>query len=301
MVEKEDFSSYVFIPKDFLLPILYFYKMKESELILNADGSIYHLSLLPTDIGHTIILVGDPDRVTLVSNHFDQIEIKKAKREFVTHTGRIGFKRISVISTGIGTDNIDIVLNELDAITNIDLKNKTLLPDQTSLNIIRIGTSGSIHPEVKCSDTIVSAMAIGMDTLGAYYNADKVRHLLLPEWCYITKRNQFDLSSFGSKITEGITLTCPGFYAPQGRSLRVTSEYQIAFEKLHTLTKDGFHITNMEMETAGIYLLASFLGHKAISFNAILAERLTGRFSNDPETVVEQLIENTLDWITQQP
>ena len=284
-----------------LLLTIYIYPMNASELILNPDGSVYHLSLLPDDIAHTIIFVGDQDRVPMVSKYFDHIECKKNKREFVTHTGRIGSKPISVISTGIGTDNIDIVLNELDALVNINLETRTIKSILTSLNIIRIGTSGSIHPDVKTGDIVISAMAIGMDTLGAYYNAARVRHMLLPDWCYITKRFPFDLSKFSLEFTEGITLTCPGFYAPQGRSIRVKPDYQIAFDQLHTLKKDGYYISNMEMETAGIYQLSSYLGHNAISFNAILAERLTGRFSNEPEVVIDRLIKSTLDWVTHLP
>ena len=275
--------------------------MKASELILNPDGSLYHLNLLPGDIAHNIIFVGDQDRVPLVSKYFDTIEIKKNKREFVTHTGRIGNKRITVISTGIGTDNIDIVMNELDALVNIDLENRTIHPNPTSLHIFRIGTSGSIHPQVKAGDIVVSSLAIGFDTLGAYYNAEKMHHLLLPEWCYVTKRHDFDLSRFGTQYTEGITLTCPGFYAPQGRMLRLPINNKISFDQFHSLQKDGFQITNMEMETAGIYLLASFFGHRAISFNAILAERLSGEFTKDPEIIINKLIEHTLHWITDLP
>ncbi len=275
--------------------------MNASELILNPDGSIYHLSLLPGDIANDIIFVGDQDRVPLVSKYFDQIEIKKNKREFVTHTGRIGTKRITVISTGIGTDNIDIVMNELDALANINLENRSINPNPTSLNIFRIGTSGSIHPAITIGSTVVSTLAIGLDTLGAYYNAEKMHHLHLPEWSYITKRHDFALSTFGSHFSEGITVTCPGFYAPQGRSLRLPSSNKISFEQLHSLEKDGYHITNMEMETAGIYILASFMGHKAISFNAILAERLTGNFSTESDQVVNNLIKDTLEWIVRLP
>ncbi|MDQ3016869.1 MAG: nucleoside phosphorylase [Bacteroidota bacterium] len=271
--------------------------MKASELILNADGSIYHLALRPEDISDTIILVGDPDRAQLVSRHFDSIEIQKQKREFITHTGWLGGKKISVISTGIGTDNIDIVLNELDALVNIDFNARKINTQLTSLNIIRIGTSGSIHPNVLNDDILISGMAIGTDTLGAYYQATQVAHLHLPSWSYITERHPFDLSGFNNSYTEGITLTCPGFYGPQGRSLRLSPGIEIEFEKLYALEKEGMHITNMEMETAGIYLLASKLGHHAISLNAILAERLSGRFSAQPEKTIKHLISTTLDWI----
>lgn len=316
--------------------------MKNSELILNTDGSIYHLALLPEDIADTIILVGDPDRVPKVSEHFDRIDIIKQQREFVTHTGWIGRKRITIISTGIGTDNIDIVLNELDALVNIDFDARMVKSSTTSLNIIRIGTSGSIHPEVFCDDILVSRYAIGTDLLGQYYGGGQIKNDLLPSWSYLTKAYDFGLSNFHSEYKgttknpaksyvlpvaertnkdkqmvvealgergisdqkevfrgshkEGTTLTCPGFYAPQGRELRLPGNLVLPFEDLHKININGFPMTNMEMETAGIYLLAEKLGHRAISFNAILAERLSGKFSASPNAVIQNLISSTLEF-----
>ncbi len=271
--------------------------MNAAELILNADGSIYHLHLLPEDVAPTVILVGDPDRVSEVSNFFSSIDIKKQKREFVTHTGWYENKRITVISTGIGTDNIDIVLNELDALVNIDFSKKRSKETLTSLNLIRIGTSGSIHPEIFADDIVVGRMAAGVDILGVYYPHQKMSVPQLPEWTYLTRRFPFDLSSFPEPFKEGITLTCPGFYGPQGRVLRAQPELNIPIDELHTLEKDGFPFTNLEMESSGIYLLADILGHKAISFNIILAERLVGKFSQQPKASVEKLIQATLQWI----
>lgn len=270
--------------------------MKESELILNSDGSIYHLALLPEDIAPVIILVGDQDRVAFVSKHFDSIEIKKQKREFITHTGTLQGKRISVISTGIGTDNIDIVLNELDALANVDLTSRKIKTDHTSLKIIRIGTSGSIHPDVHIDDLLVSRYAIGTDSLGQYYGVHQSPHESLPPWSYFIKSGNYDLSSFNDQIKEGITLTCPGFYAAQGRTLRILPEYKLPVDNLHEIFIHGLPITNIEMETAGMYLLCERMEHEAISFNIILAERLSGKFGNYKNSI-DHHISRILNWI----
>ncbi len=271
--------------------------MKESELILHPDGSIYHLAILPEDVAQTIILVGDQGRVPLVSQYFDRIDIKKQHREFFTHTGWVGKKRISVISTGIGTDNIDIVLNELDALVNIDFQKRTVKTSLTSLNIIRIGTSGSIHPDVHINEILVSRYAIGTDSLGQYYLKTDNLHELLPPWSYLSKAYEFDLTNFSGAFKEGITLTCPGFYATQGRVLRITPPYKMPIDQLHTITIEGLSVTNLEMETAAIYLLSAMMGHKAISFNAILAHRIKGVFTKGHSAVIDQLIINVLTWI----
>jgi len=272
--------------------------MKASELILNPDGSIYHLHLLPEDIAPTIIFVGDQDRVPHVSQHFDRIDIKKHKREFTTHTGWIGNRRISVISTGIGTDNIDIVLNELDALVNIDFSTRQIKEKLTSLDIIRIGTSGSIHPDIHCDEIVVSALAVGTDSLGEFYPSQRSNLDFLPPWSYVSSRYPFDLKQFHASFKEGITLTCPGFYGPQGRVLRITPTNFIPIDELYKQKLNQFSFTNLEMETAGIYLLSDILGHKAISLNAILANRLSGSFSQHPENIVHHLIHHTLQWIS---
>ncbi|MBK9984260.1 MAG: nucleoside phosphorylase [Saprospiraceae bacterium] len=275
--------------------------MNESELILNPDGSVYHLSLRPEEIANTIILVGDQDRVPKVSKYFDRIDLEKQKREFVTHTGWIGAKRITVVSTGIGTDNIDIVINELDALANINFNTRQINPSLQSLSLIRIGTSGSIHHDVKLDDIVISKYAIGTDALGHYYDVEKQPHPLLPSWSYLTGRYAFDLNKFPFEFIEGITLTCPGFYNPQGRILRITPAYNIPLDELTSIKINNTHITNMEMETSGIYLLAHLLGHKAISFNAILAQRLDGKFSSNPDKIIDELIQHVLKWITLNP
>jgi uridine phosphorylase len=253
------------------------------------------LNLLPEDVAQTVILVGDPQRVPLVSQYFDQIDVKKEKREFFIQTGWIGEKRMTVLSTGIGTDNIDIVLNELDALFNIDLESRQLKEQFTSLNLIRIGTSGSIHPNVHVGDIVISGLAVGTDSLGCYYSQETFQHNQLPSWSYLTRRHNFNLSEFSLDYQEGITLTCPGFYGPQGRTLRIPAAYEIPIDSLHQYEIEGLHFTNLEMETSGIYLLARLLNHKAISFNAILAERLHGKFSSKS---IEPLIEATLNWAT---
>ncbi|HJW28443.1 MAG TPA: hypothetical protein VJ508_04240, partial [Saprospiraceae bacterium] len=220
------------------------------------------------------------------------------KREFITHTGWLGKKRITVMSTGIGTDNIDIVLNELDALVNIDLASRTIKPNLTSLQIMRIGTSGSLHPDVDIDSIVISGRGVGMDALGFYYTCDKVNHPLLPDWAYWTKRYDFSLKHFPAPFTEGITMSFPGFYGPQGRTLRIEPKLKIPIDELHKHTIDGLPFTNLEMETAAIYLLAEKLGHQAISFNAILANRIIGRFSKDTSVPVDKLIMAVLEWIS---
>jgi uridine phosphorylase len=271
--------------------------MKASELILNPDGSIYHLHLLPGDLAPLVILVGDQDRVPLVSKYFDRIEIRKSKREFITHTGWMGDKRITVLSTGIGTDNIDIVMNELDALVNVDLDQRQIKPELTQLKIARIGTSGSIHPDIEVGEIVVSGIAVGTDTLGQYYDAARISHPLLPDWAYVSRRHDFDLSGFRLPFKEGITITSPGFYGPQRRMIRLHTTYSIPIDGLHNADLEGLSFTNLEMETAGIYLLSEKLGHQAISFNAILAKRHSGVFANQPERMIDDLIKAVLNWI----
>lgn len=272
--------------------------MNAAELILNPDGSIYHLNLLPEDIAPTVILVGDPGRVSKVSNFFDTIDVIKQKREFITHTGWFNKKRITVISTGIGTDNIDIVVNELDALVNVNLETRMPKEDLTSLNLIRIGTSGSIHPDALVDEIVVSGLAVGTDALGMYYEHQGIEHNLLPAWSYLTKRYPFDLSGFPELYKEGITLTCPGFYGPQGRVIRARLAYDIPIDELHQVEIDGLPFMNLEMESSAIFLFAEMLRHKAISFNSILAERIHGKFSSQSAKSMERLIHATLKWIT---
>lgn len=284
-------------------------QLAPSELILNPDGSIYHLHLLPEQLAETIFFVGDPDRVPKVSQHFDRIEHRVQKREFVTHTGELGGKRISVISTGIGPDNIDIVMNELDALVNIDFPTRTIKDSLTSLNIIRIGTSGSLSKAVPVDSFLVSVMALGLDNLLHYYDypASPKEEMLRQAFTSFaasidanlnpiaTEADQGLVSRFGKNMHRGITLTCPGFYAPQGRKLRLGSILKPNFfEKIGQFSFSGLQVTNFEMETAAILGLANMLGHKATACNAILANRITGEFSSDPKKLEERLIEQVL-------
>jgi uridine phosphorylase len=285
------------------------HKIPESELILNDDGSVYHLHLLPDDIAETVIFVGDPERVPHVSQHFDTVEVKKQKREFITHTGRIGNKHFSVISTGIGTDNIDIVMNELDALVNIDLKTREVKSQLTSLRIIRIGTSGALHTDIPVDSVIISSHGLGLDALMQYYTGtddaetealldaidDQLDLLFVNP--YLCKADESLLKHFCSKYAAGITATCCGFYAPQGRMLRTAAQYPNLIERLQSVNINNQRITNFEMETAGIYALAAMMGHKALSVNTILANRASQQFSSNPSKTVERVITEVLEML----
>ena len=275
--------------------IAYLRQVNAAELILNPDGSVYHLNLMPDEIAPIVILVGDPDRVAKVSRHFDRIDVMRRKREFITHTGWVGPTRLSVVSSGIGTDNIDIVLNELDALANIDLPTRTVLPEKRQLLLIRAGTSGSIHPAIRVDDIVISAGAIGLDILGRYYGATPAPVEGLPDWAYYTPAQGIDLGMFPDECPRGITLTCAGFYGPQGRILRLTPHTRLPIDAMHAQSVDGYPLTNLEMETSAIYLLADKLGHRAVSVNTILAQRLEGRYSSDPARIIERMIRMILE------
>ncbi len=288
-------------------------KIASSELILNPDGSIYHLQLKPGDIADTIITVGDQDRVEQVSKHFDSIEVEAQHREFKTHTGTYKGKRITVISTGIGPDNIDIVFNELDALVNIDFNSRTVKSERTVLNIIRVGTSGGLQPEVALDSFIASGLGIGFDNLLHFYgNTESVfqqdfseAFIQHTQWNpnnskpYAIAADSELLSLFVSeKVMEGITTTNVGFYGPQGRILRLPLQDKDLNEKIASFSYHEKKITNLEMETAAIYGMAKLLGHKAVSLNAILANRALGTFSEKPVETIEKLIVYTLETLT---
>lgn len=273
-----------------------------SELILNADGSIYHLNLRPDDIADTIIIVGDPNRVTQVSRHFDGIDIIKQKREFLTHTGHYQGHRLTVMSTGMGAGNIDIFMNEIDALVSIDFEKRQIKRNPRSLNIIRLGTSGSLHPTIVPGEIVISELAIGLDAAMAYYahNRDtRFDAYLSAKDCSVPHHY---ITSCSSKLNEkilpeahrGITLTAPGFYAAQNRSLRLPYAIEFPFDDIHQFTCDGIHITNMEMETACLYLMGELLGHHILSVNCILANRISGQFSANPKQEVNSMIEQFL-------
>ncbi len=287
--------------------------IKESELILNPDGSIYHLNLKPENISNTIILVGDQDRVGKVSNHFDSIEFKTQKREFKTHTGHFKGKRISVISTGIGPDNIDIVLNELDALVNIDFKTRQPKEKLTSLNIIRVGTSGSLQKDVPVDAFVLSTHGLDINgMLHAYkisaisqpdiedafikqtnWHLDKARPIVINGSETLIKKLE------SSKTYKGLTATAGGFYGPQGRVLRLPIQDSKLNSKMDAFNYNGTRITNFEMETSAIYGLAKLLGHEALSLNAVIANRPSGTFSKNPGQVIENLITYTLNKIVE--
>ena len=279
--------------------------IKESELILNPDGSIYHLNLRPEQVADTIILVGDPNRVPRVSAYFDTIEFSTQKREFCTHTGTYKGKRLTALSTGIGPDNIDIVINELDALFNIDLHTRKPKERLTSLNIVRFGTSGSLQADIPVDSFVLSSHGLGMDNmLHAYKDAPNVREIAMEEafmaytqWntdkgrpyivgCGETLKQRL----LTDKVFEGITGTAPGFYGPQGRMLRLPMQDPTLNDKLHSFNYKGYRMTNLEMETSAIYGLSKLLGHQAVSLNAIIANRATGTFTKDTKKVVEELI-----------
>jgi uridine phosphorylase len=287
-------------------------KVAESELVLNPDGSVYHLHLRPENIADTVITVGDPDRVEEISKHFDTIEFKTRKREFVTHTGILNNKRLTVLSTGIGPDNIDIVLNELDAAVNFDLNTRQPKTVKTSLEIIRLGTCGSLQADIPADDIVVSTHGIGLDNLLHFYPFEnEVADIYLLEAFnkqvmqsavgvvpYICQGSSGLIHKLGKGHHQGITLTCPGFYGPQGRSLRLTAKYAGIVQRASDFKFHEHRITNFEMETAAMYGLGQLLGHECISISVILANRTNGTFSANPQKAVDKLIVHMLERIS---
>lgn len=290
-------------------------KINRSELIINPDGSIYHLQLKPGEVADIVITVGDQDRVDQVSKYFDTIEVKVQHREFKTHTGILQGKQMTVISTGIGPDNIDIVFNELDALVNIDFETREIKPEKKSLSIIRVGTSGALQPEIPLNSFIASAIGIGFDNLLHFYGntAPIIEHNFSEAFIEHTQWNPNNSKPYAIKadtgllslfttseaISKGITTTNVGFYGPQGRVLRLPLQDAKINEKIATFNYQGSKITNLEMETAAIYGMSKLLGHKAISLNAILANRALGTFSENPLEAIDNLIVHTLEILTQ--
>ncbi len=283
----------------------------ESELILNERGAIYHLDLLPEELAPVVITVGDPDRVKEVSKYFDETAYKSRHREFVTHTGRLGNKRISVVSTGIGTDNIDIVMNELDALVNIDFAARTVKKELSTLQIIRIGTAGSLQEDIPVDHWVASTHGIGTDNLLHFYRIENNEeenqliqsftthtqlhnHTALP---YISSASVGLIKHFVEGFHQGITVTCPGFYGPQGRILRLGLSTPAYINSLSPFRFGTHRICNFEMETAAIYGMGRLLGHHCLSLSAIIANRVSKQFSKDAGRTVERLIQKTLDII----
>jgi len=283
----------------------------ESELILNKDGSVYHLNLHPHEIAETIINVGDPDRVSIVSSFFDHIEFKKQKREFVTHTGIYKGKRITVLSTGIGTDNIDIVYNELDALVNIDLVKRIPREKLKSLNLIRIGTSGALQGDIPVDSFVFSTFGIGLDGLLNFYrlNNTEEEKLMIDAFrehypsngilarSYLAKCSQKLERMIAGDMFKGMTCSCSGFYAPQGRILRYELAREDMLEKLNSFSFEGHRITNFEMETGAMYGLARVLGHECCSVNVIVANRIMQKYATKAEESMRNLIQIVLDRI----
>lgn len=281
-------------------------KISETDLIINPDGSIYHLNLLPKNISDTIIAVGDPSRVYKVSQFFDEIEFEMNKREFITHVGRYKGKRITVISTGIGTDNIEIFFTELDALVNIDFKTREPKSRKKKLKIIRVGTSGSLQEDIPVGALLVSEKAVGLDNLMTFYDLpmddveaglahDIHRKTGLPFMPYVVGCSETLLNQIGFDMVKGNTVTCPGFYAPQGRELRLPIRFPKILEDLNYYHKGDFWLTNFEMETSAYYAMGRLLGHEVLSVNAIIANRMKNKFSKDPSKVVEGAIEKVLN------
>ena len=287
--------------------------IKESELILNPDGSIYHLNLKPENISNTLIFVGDQDRVERITKHFDTIEFSTQKREFKTQTGTYKGKRLTVISTGIGPDNIDIVLNELDALVNIDLKTRKKKEKLKSLNIIRVGTSGSLQKDVPVDAFVMGTHGLDLNGMLHFYQIDSISKPEIEKefvkytnwspkkaWPIIIDNSKKLEKIFDSdKVFKGLTATAGGFYGPQGRVLRLPLQDSGLNHKMDTFNFNGYKITNFEMETSVIYGLSKLLGHNALSLNAIIANRANGNFSKDYKKTVDNLIEYTLDKIAE--
>ena len=283
--------------------------IKNSELILNPDGSIYHLHLKPSDVAKTIIFVGDQERVGEVTKYFDSIDFEVQNREFKTQTGTYKGKRLSVISTGIGSDNIDIVLNELDALFNIDFETREIRANKTSLSIVRIGTSGALQPDIDIDSFILSAYAIDINGMLQSYKIDAIKNPLIeaafvkhtqwsPQKTYpVIVQNSSRLEALlkSEQTLTGLTATCGGFYGPQGRVLRLELQDDSLNQKMDDFEFNDLKVTNFEMETSAIYGLAKLLGHDACSMNAILANRALGTFSKNPKATIDKLIIYTLN------
>jgi uridine phosphorylase len=280
-------------------------RIAESELIINPRGAVYHLDLRPEEIGNTVITVGDPDRVKEVSKYFDSIEVKRQHREFISHTGYVGKKRITVLSSGIGPDNIDITINELDALVNIDFETREIRKEIRSINIVRIGTSGSLQADIPVDSFVAATHGLGVDNLLNFYRHEQneqekellhsfVTHTQIHGHIgnpYISSCSASLIKNFVEGFSQGITVTCPGFYGPQGRILRLGLKNPQMVERLTDFRFGQHRITNFEMETSAIYGLGRLLGHHCLAINAIIANRVTQQFSKDGKATIEKLIQ----------
>ena len=281
-------------------------KLLESELILNKDGSVYHLNLKPQHIADNVLIVGDPSRVYRISKHFDKIDFEMNKREFVTHVGNYKGKRFTVMSTGIGPDNIEIFFTELDALVNIDLKRKVEKQKKRRLNIIRIGTSGAIQEDIPVGSHVVSEYGLGLDNLMTFYDYQQTefeqeivneiqKATKLPFTPYLAKGSEKLLEQIGGGMIKGNTITSPGFYAPQGRRIRLELKFPHLLRDLNCFHHKDFWLTNFEMETSALYAMANMLGHDMLSVNAVVANRISGNFSKNAYRTIDSLIKKVLD------
>ncbi len=278
----------------------------DSELLINSDGSIYHLGLKPGEVADKVIAVGDPGRVERISSHFDRVDIKRAHREYVTHTGVFKGKALSVMSTGMGTDNVEIFLTELDALFNVNFKTRVPKEQPHRLEIVRVGTSGSMQEDLPMEGVLASEYAIGLDTLMSYYDFPQTQQELnflrglmgstgLGFVPYLTKASSLLMERIGKDFFSGITVTCPGFFAPQGRRVRLEPKLPELLDNLSSLTFEGRRITNFEMETAGYYALCHLLGHEVLSLNLLIANRKLGLFSKNPDQAMDIMIRRVLE------
>ena len=283
-------------------------KIPASELPKQSSGAIYHLNLFPEDIADNIILVGDPGRVSMISSHFDTIEVKKSNRELYTHTGTKNGKRISAISTGMGPDNVEIVMNELDALANIDLEKMEVKQEHHTLNLVRIGTSGSLDARFAPGTIIASQYGIGLDGLIQFYNHQGVdnedvtnafvKHTGWGEklpYPYCVKASDDLLQRIAFDMEKGVTLTAPGFFAPQGRAVRGPLKFPDMNAKIESFDYHGLRCTNMEMECASLYGLSRILGHNALTCCVLIANRVTGEFLDDYHELMNTLVANVVE------
>ena len=284
-------------------------KIAESELILNSRGAVYHLDLRPEELADTVILVGDPGRVEKVSAFFDHIEHRSQHREFISHTGTIGKKRLTCLSTGIGPDNIDIAINELDALINIDLTTRMIRDVIRPLHIVRFGTSGSLQSTIPVDSFVASTHGLGLDNLLNFYDYERtteeteIIHAFIAQTDlndkitnpYVFAGSQSLLDRFGNNFHKGITVTCPGFYGPQGRVLRLRLKSPLLIDKLTDFRFNELKITNFEMETSAIFGLGRLLGHECMSINAIIANRVNRQFSANIDATIERLVRAGLE------
>ena len=281
-----------------------------SELPLQSDGAIYHLNLHPEELADNVVLVGDPGRVKMISDMFDTVEVRKQNRELITHTGTFQGKRISVISTGMGTDNIDIVMTELDAVVNVDLLTRTVKEGHRALNLVRVGTSGALNPSIECGSFVASAYGLGIDGMLRFYDTENliredivdafVRHTgwddTLP-YPYCTPASQELLNRVAYDMTKGITVSAPGFFGPQGREVRAALKYPELNQKIETFAYQDTAITNMEMECSALYGLGGLLGHHPLTVCLIIANRVTGKFLDSYHDKMETLCRTVLERI----